>query len=276
LSLFGTTSTTKERAGRVLVASQVVEQSLDLDFDVMITDVAPIDLMIQRAGRLQRHSRDTNGDRSTSEQRGGACLYVYGPVPVDSPDNNWLKRLLPGANAVYPHTLVLWRGLRWLQTNGGWRMPDDARVMLEHVYNEEGQIPNGLIASEDEHLGDEMSKRDMGEFSALAFDKGYQREGQWDDDAKIETRLGDESRTIYLARWDGDQLTPWCNDGDFPWDMSSIRVRAHQLVAIEPPSADAKEAIASLVTDTSNRFGEYDLIVPLSMGDLGQWSSAAR
>ncbi|MHB1424624.1 MAG: CRISPR-associated helicase Cas3' [Gemmataceae bacterium] len=57
LKRFGKEGRLAERNKRVLVATQVVEQSLDLDFDVMISDVAPVDLVLQRAGRLHRHER---------------------------------------------------------------------------------------------------------------------------------------------------------------------------------------------------------------------------
>jgi CRISPR-associated endonuclease/helicase Cas3 len=110
---------------KVLVATQVVEQSLDLDFDLMVTDCAPIDLILQRSGRLHRHQRLRNKQLATP------TLWIRKPEQLE----NGMPRFDTGSSAVYDEHLLLrsWFALRDLAVID---IPNDIERLIEFVYDE--------------------------------------------------------------------------------------------------------------------------------------------
>lgn len=109
--------------GRVLVATQVVEQSLDLDFDEMHTDLAPIDLLFQRAGRLHRHQRA----RPAGFER--PRLVVHGPSDSD------IATLRFGPSRFVYDAGTLWIAARALGARRELVFPDDIRPLVEETYH---------------------------------------------------------------------------------------------------------------------------------------------
>lgn len=234
LELFGKESGSEDRAGRILVATQVVEQSLDLDFDVMISDLAPIDLLIQRAGRLHRHGRDTEGNRTdAADQRPVPVLQIFAPAFTPAPGKNWIKDFLPGTAAVYGNHGQLWLTLNSLLTQGALRMPEQARLLIESVYGEDAEcnIPDGLMDSHFAQEGERQSQVAMGRFNKLNLDQGYvpsSATNGWQEEIDIGTRLTDEpSVTITLVRLNEqrNELLPWVDTSKYPWEMSQLTVR---------------------------------------------------
>jgi len=233
LSLFDKDSTAEKRNGQVLIATQVVEQSLDLDFDVMITDLAPIDLLIQRAGRLHRHVRDSIGNplkgEESIDQRGEARLYVFGPMPTERPAEDWLKSKLPGTQAVYKHVGQLWLTQQEICKSGKISMPGNARILVEGVYGEKEQesIPDSLRGLSWDAEGEAGSRRGMARLNALKLEKGYTRSsaedsGGWDKETRIPTRLGIDTVTVALASIYCEVLKPYADVKEFGWELSMI------------------------------------------------------
>ncbi|MHB1007516.1 MAG: CRISPR-associated helicase Cas3' [Chloroflexota bacterium] len=118
----------------VLVATQVIEQSLDLDFDLLVSEMAPIDLLLQRVGRLWRHDR---GGRRHGLHR--PELWLVRPE-IDERGTPSFGR---GNEYVYaPHLLL--RSWLTLRDRPSISLPDDIEVLVGAVYNEaDCQFPQG-------------------------------------------------------------------------------------------------------------------------------------
>ncbi|WP_027460405.1 CRISPR-associated helicase/endonuclease Cas3 [Deinococcus murrayi] len=117
----------------ILIATQVAEQSLDFDADVMLTDLAPADLVLQRAGRLHRHAE--NWERRHGHD--AAVLYVAG---LDEWPSESLEREFWGR--VYAPALLYrsWLALR-RRLPGGLTLPDDLDALVQEVYAPEFDAP---------------------------------------------------------------------------------------------------------------------------------------
>lgn len=236
LEWFGKGSGAAERAGRILIGTQVLEQSLDICMDVMVSDLAPIDLLIQRAGRLHRHRRDASGNLLTDsdgpDRRPPPVLRVLAPSFTATPDRDWIRCFLPGTAAVYGSHGQLWLTLRTLLEERSICMPERARWLIESVYGPDADvnIPESLKDSYFEHEGERQSQAAMGQFNRLDLDKGYvtaSAQSGWQREVDIGTRLTDEpSVKVTLVRLNeaGKGLMP-LEEGPHPWEMSQISTR---------------------------------------------------
>jgi len=114
----------KRKTGRILVATQVVEQSLDVDFDWLITQLCPVDLLFQRMGRLHRHFRPARPQGFETP----LCT-----VLLPEGDDFGLHGL------IYANTRVLWRTAEKLVAapEGVVVFPAAYRAWIESVYRDE-------------------------------------------------------------------------------------------------------------------------------------------
>lgn len=113
----------------IVVATQVIEQSLDLDFDLMISDLAPMDLLLQRAGRLHRHQRSVLVRGAHTKP----TLYIAGLTDeaLPSPD---LLASASHKSAMYD-AYILCKTYLFCQHNPSICLPADIDRAVEEVYS---------------------------------------------------------------------------------------------------------------------------------------------
>lgn len=213
LKLAGKSSEKKDRDQLIIIGTQVIEQSLDFDVDYMISDLCPIDLLLQRIGRLHRHAKHD----------------IIRPKQLKQPSCHVLcagKDIEEGAKEVYGEFLLL-RTKSFLPDKV--MIPDDISVLVQKVYDRDTDI----VDADEQYIeakGKETIKINDMRKNAKVFrilppnqlkpDIGKLLSGsvQNDEDhARAQVRNGDMSVSVLAVVEDSSgniSFLPWRNDSD--------------------------------------------------------------
>lgn len=244
----------------IVVASQVLESSLDVDFDLMVTDLAPVDLLLQRMGRLHRHTRPRPAALAQAR-----CLVTGVDWQADPP--------LPvaGSSAVYPGELTLLRALAVLDPHLNGRaieLPAHISSLVQTAYGTDSVGPHSWAEKLREAEAAHKALIDEKQEKAESFLLGPVRRpgrpvygwleahaGDADDSPAGRAQVRDSDETLEVLviqrKADGSLTTvPWLDNGS-PDGRGDL-----QLSTEFPPDRRAAEAVAASALTLPGRFSQ--------------------
>jgi CRISPR-associated endonuclease/helicase Cas3 len=174
VGFFGKDSVLRHQQGRILVGTQVLEQSLDIDADFLVTRMAPSDMLLQRIGRLWRHENI----RPTSARCETWILSPSMNEALQSPEDAFGKSALVYAPYVLCRSLEVWKGIETI------RIPGDIREILEATYSDRVET-NETMQRMFRYLDEKKSKLER--FARF----GVAQMGAAASDEKVQTRYSD-------------------------------------------------------------------------------------
>jgi CRISPR-associated endonuclease/helicase Cas3 len=244
-----------EQRQRVIVGTQILEQSLDYDVDAMVIDLAPVDLMIQRAGRLWRHRR---GQRPLPSPE----LLIVSPDP-DEPaiGKDWYAALSRRAAGVYQDTGVVWRSAKALFDAGFIDTPGNVRELIARTYGEDSPLvtPGCFERAELDAEGKALARRSVAGGNLLDLKSGYYGNNQiWMRDDKVPTRLQDEPSTVFrLGRFSDGKIVPWIEaDAKQAWALSEVSIAQRHADGVPG-------GVVALVNAAKAEWGKWEADIPL-------------
>ena len=217
----------REHGGLVVVGTQTLEQSLDIDADLLITDLCPVDVLLQRIGRLHRH----NGNARPDGYRSPKCIVLTQPDGLE-------PLLSDGTNAnglgprgfVYRDLRILEATQRLVSEHEEWRIPEMNRRLVEKATHPDAL--KGIVDEMGENWqadaidveGIEMADRQLARGHIIRRDKSFFTDNREvlfvSEEANIRTRLGEDRMDIAL---DPPQPSPF--DALYKIDKLAISIR---------------------------------------------------
>jgi len=181
---------TRAQQGRILVGTQVLEQSLDIDADFLVSRIAPTDMLLQRLGRLWRH---TETKRPADARREAWILSPDLAAAIATPEVAFGPTAKVYAPYVLCRSLAVWQGVT--QVN----LPGQIRDLIEATYAKQDESEH--MAKHLRQVEEERSK--LVRFALLGLSAG----GTTQPEEKAQTRYSEqESTEVLLLR--GYQYDP--------------------------------------------------------------------
>lgn len=147
VTLYSKDSTQRQETGRILVGTQVLEQSLDIDADFLVTRMAPTDMLLQRIGRLWRHAGTVRPEGSRQE------VWILAPdleEAIERPDEAFGTSAKVYAPYVLCRSLEVWRDCAQIS------LPGQIRDQIEATYSQREE--HGKMAEHWQKLNDKREK----------------------------------------------------------------------------------------------------------------------
>jgi CRISPR-associated endonuclease/helicase Cas3 len=193
----------KTRCGSILVSTQVVEQSVDLDADLLITELAPTDMLLQRLGRLWRHERE---QRPVDAARFYIIKEEKSLEEFRSMEPKAIVDSLGGKAHVYD-AFVLLRTLQLWESYPNVVIPLQIRDLIEATYKDRDDDPKSW-----EKLFDDRFVRNSNERFKAAMNSNYWQP-QLPDEESVQTRLNEmPTVSVVLCRSINKQLVVLVDD----------------------------------------------------------------
>ncbi|MBN0989526.1 CRISPR-associated helicase/endonuclease Cas3 [Amphritea pacifica] len=219
-----------KRTGRLLIATQVIEQSLDLDFDIMISQIAPVEYLMQRMGRLWRHDR-LNSDLPPRTNSILEPLFItLVPESELTPETNikQAKQHYSGSGYVYQNVRWLYRTQQFLQRHPELFFPDCYRSAIRFVHTLNAYHSEPDVLSE---IADAFELKGEGSNYTARQISSIQSRPLNDVDPRcaLLTRDGEMSVSVVLFNEEGELL----HGGDF----NDQQDRERSLISLAPKHA---------------------------------------
>jgi CRISPR-associated endonuclease/helicase Cas3 len=193
----------RTRSGCIIIGSQTLEQSLDIDADFLLTDLCPVDVLLQRIGRLHRH--DLPHPEGFAVPRTIVFCPGEGLEPLTKPGfenglGGWKTR--DGTfHGVYTDLAGLELTMRQIAEHPVWHIPVMNRALVERATHPEAraalisEMGSAWEGYERNLAGKAAAARMMGQLGVLRRDKPFPERFRSDDE-KVMTRLGEQGPVL--------------------------------------------------------------------------------